>query len=52
MTHALTDDGELKVVTATAQGEYAMWMTRKTTSATNQIPLTPVSYTHLRAHET
>ena len=41
MTHALTDDGELKVVTVTAQGEYAMWMTRKTTtSGTNQIPLT------------
>jgi hypothetical protein len=45
MTHALTDGGELKVVTVTAHGEYAMWMTRKTTSATNQSPVAPSSST-------
>ena len=42
MTHALTDSGELKVVTVTAQGEYAMWMTRKP-GALNQSPITPSS---------
>ena len=42
MTHALTDSGELKVVTVTAQGEYAMWMTRKP-GVLNQSPLTPSS---------
>lgn len=45
MTHTLTAGGELKVVTVTAQGEYAMWMTRKATSATHQSPLTPPSAT-------
>ena len=42
MTHALTDSGELMVVTITAQGEYAMWMTRQT-GVLNESPLTPSS---------
>ena len=41
MTHTLTDDGEIKVTTFTAEGEYTMWLSRNETSIVDNKPLDP-----------
>ena len=41
MTHTLTDDGEIKVTTFTAEGEYTMWLSRNETPIVDNKPLNP-----------